>query len=656
MFRYLKLLRLRRIYFSAFYLICVLLLWSTHNSCMAKSSLTTLTQTLENIREIAEIADKTTKIQYTSQANIRTTTNKLNAAIILAISNYPNDAKAVLYTALDAAPSHRHLIRELVREVFPGLRVLAHTTKNNAPHSNVQISYKKEYTFAKPMAENTARKLAKADDQINPLPLNNQAQWKKLFLRTSFEEIDLPAAGEQMGLFSVGVYESFFPWMYGGLTAFGAATGKRGGFFTGGFSTGFSTKLISNVGADGGIFVGAGGGGAAPQGGGLMLRPHLGLTYTLNNIVIGAGYSQINFPNGEIDSDAIYIELSAPLESANRDWNSNVVSAQNYLGEHLNSVSKHRSHIAIRARTYLPTDESKKTSGQKLNDNIGLIGIDYALFLNKHWFLNLESAGAFSGNVGGYAELLGGFGYRLPIAIEERLAISPSLTVGGAGGGGVDTGGGLVGRTNLALEYKFLNTLGLLIEGGYINALDGNFAAPYAGMNLAYTINTFASGTAGSPFSDNEQIDTSKWRIRPAHQWYFSAQRNNSTKKDMELLGTKFDWIPGNWWYLTGQAISAYDGGAGGYAEGLWGFGIFTKSWNKLYITSEALIGVGGGGGVDSGSGLIAKATGGLGYDISSELSLELNGGKIISREGTLDSNFIETNLVYRIGVPFSRN
>ena len=195
-----------------------------------------------------------------------------------------------------------------------------------------------------------------------------------------------------------------------------------------------------------------------------------------------------------------------------------------------------------------------------------------------------------------------------------------------------------------------------MIEGGYINALDGNFGAPYAGMNLAYTINTFASGTAGGPFSVNEQIDTSKWRIRPAHQWYFSAQRNNSTKKDMELLGTKFDWIPADWWYLTGQAISAYDGGAGGYAEGLWGFGVFTKSWNKLYITSEALIGVGGGGGVDSGSGLIAKATGGLGYDISSDLSLELNGGKIISREGTLDSNFVETNLVYRIGVPFSRN
>ena len=30
----------------------------------------------------------------------------------------------------------------------------------------------------------------------------------------------------------------------------------------------------------------------------------------------------------------------------------------------------------------------------------------------------------------------------------------------------------------------------------------------------------------------------------------------------------------GDWWYLTGQGLSAYGGGAGGYSEGHWGVGI----------------------------------------------------------------------------------
>ena len=38
--------------------------------------------------------------------------------------------------------------------------------------------------------------------------------------------------------------------------------------------------------------------------------------------------------------------------------------------------------------------------------------------------------------------------------------------------------------------------------------------------------------------------------------------------RDMQLLGGKIDWMGGDWWYLTGQGLSAYEGGAGGYSEG----------------------------------------------------------------------------------------
>ena len=62
--------------------------------------------------------------------------------------------------------------------------------------------------------------------------------WRNRTLRFSFEEIDMPDAGELMGLYSIGAYDRLNSWLYGGITLYGAATGRRGGFFTGGYTLG----------------------------------------------------------------------------------------------------------------------------------------------------------------------------------------------------------------------------------------------------------------------------------------------------------------------------------------------------------------------------------------------------------------------------------
>ena len=109
----------------------------------------------------------------------------------------------------------------------------------------------------------------------------------------------------------------------------------------------------------------------------------------------------------------------------------------------MSNVTRHRSHLAARIRAYYPSSESKTTSGGSFDDSFGLVGVDYSYFLDENWFATFETAGAASGGVGGYAELLAGIGYRLPLTEDDRLALLPALTIGGAGGGAVDTGGGL---------------------------------------------------------------------------------------------------------------------------------------------------------------------------------------------------------------------
>ena len=478
--------------------------------------------------------------------------------------------------------------------------------------------------------------------------LDIQPLWRYQTLRFSFEEIDMPDEGEIMGLYSIGAYDRLNPWLYGGINLYGAATGRRGGFFTGGYTLGMEHKLTDKLILDTGGYVGAGGGGAAAQGGGLMIRPHIGLKYDFNRSALGLNYSFVDFPNGDISSSAIALSLDIPFSSPVLNLEDNGLTVADYFGADWNNLSRHRSHLAARFRTYSPAKGSKTTSGGLLDDSVGILGVEYSYFLDENWFTTFETAGAVSGGVGGYAELLAGLGYRLPLTKDDRLALLPALSIGGAGGGAVETGGGFVARANLGLEYRLSPHLSLIMDGGYFSAPDGNFDTPYLGFNLAYVMETFAQDQKGTPLTETDLIQTTKWRFRPAHQWYFDAQRNGGSLRDMQLLGGKLDWMLGDWWYLTGQGLSAYEGGAGGYSEGHWGIGILGPSWKNWRLYGEMLVGAGGGGGVDSGSALLYKPSIGLEYNLNKDFSLQTGIGKVISKEGNLDASTLDVSMSWR--------
>ena len=213
--------------------------------------------------------------------------------------------------------------------------------------------------------------------------------WRNRILRLSFEEIDMPDAGEHMGLYSIGAYERFNPWLYGGITLYGAATGRRGGFFTGGYTLGVESHLTDNLTLDAGSYLGAGGGGAAAQGGGLMIRPHIGIKYDFSWSSLGLNYSYVDFPNGEISSDSIALSLDIPFSSPTLNWEYDGMTAADYFGADLRNISCHRSHLATRVRSYSPSSGSKNTYGRSLNNTLGLVA-EYLTFLMKTGSLPLK--------------------------------------------------------------------------------------------------------------------------------------------------------------------------------------------------------------------------------------------------------------------------
>lgn len=90
---------------------------------------------------------------------------------------------------------------------------------------------------------------------------------------------------------------------YWGEFGYGAIAGIRSGYLEGGLVSGYLIPVSPKWELEAKLMVGAGGGGSAPQGGGLLVNPSLGLQYEVNkrwDFYTDLGY--IRFLNGNIES------------------------------------------------------------------------------------------------------------------------------------------------------------------------------------------------------------------------------------------------------------------------------------------------------------------------------------------------------------------
>src|SRR6185312_9047567 len=120
-------------------------------------------------------------------------------------------------------------------------------------------------------------------------------------LRLGLENWTLPG-DETMGTVGVSYLLEVSPGIYMGPSVYGAASGKRGGFFSGGGEAALRVPLFSRLDLEAGLYVGGGGGGTAPVGSGLMLRPHVDLTWNFGAVRAGVSASSVYFPDGDIRS------------------------------------------------------------------------------------------------------------------------------------------------------------------------------------------------------------------------------------------------------------------------------------------------------------------------------------------------------------------
>ena len=456
--------------------------------------------------------------------------------------------------------------------------------------------------------------------------------------RFTYENIDITPK-ESMGLVGVGVDFDFSKYIYGGVGLYGSVKGKRGGFFTVGFDGGLKYNIAKNIRFKGGLFVGAGGGGAAPQGGGLMLRPYSQIDITMQNFNVGLGVSHIDFPNGKIKSTQGYISFELPTSGK-------FLKGHSFDSVRLNGLKdiNHNLNFSILAEHYKPKS-SKNLDGTAMKP-FSLMGIKVSKFYNKNLYSTFQAAGAGGGENAGYMEVFGGLGYKWNI---DNLPIYLTVqTLLGAGGGGrVNSGGGLLYSVDTAIGANVTNNINISASIGRIGAFNKKFKATKYSLMLGYKTDIVDD-------SISKSLNTLPLSFRVLNKSYLNGKKlfkSNKGVKRVDLLGFAIDYYLNKNIYLTGQTFWAYKGKAGGYAEGIFGLGYKTNKWRNLSLYTEALIGVGGGGGVKIDGGLFGVIGGGVNYEISKDLSLIAGISYARNRSKHFSTKVVNLGLKYKFSL-----
>jgi hypothetical protein len=459
-----------------------------------------------------------------------------------------------------------------------------------------------------------------------------------------------------MGMAGVNYLVDILPWLYGGIGAYGSITGDRGGFLVGGLDAGVRAPLFERLSLEAGVFAGGGGGRSSLVGGGLMIRSHAGLLYDLGSFRLGAQYVMLEFPNGSIESDHFALIAEIPFTSlktrsgAEKSGEQLLLEARGLSGKKPSIV---RDFFGPCYAIYDPPSGVRNTDGITQTGQFSVVGFEYGRMQSDRTYLVIEASGAAGGDADGYAELLFGAGYRLPIL--EDWTIDGRLSLGSGGGGLVDTGGGALARASLGLSYAMTEQAAVKIAGGYIDAFRGDFRATLVDLSVTGSFDFLTFNGQQTPPGEvkAEELKKREWRYRASYQTYHSPERKQAGDDGpISLLGLKVDGFLNETSYLTGQALGAYTGGAGGYAVGLIGLGLrspaFIGTGGRIFI--ELLAGASGGGGIDVEGGAIMQPMAGVSYDLGDWLSIEASAGTVAALGGGLHSAVYDAGIAYRFG------
>ena len=121
-------------------------------------------------------------------------------------------------------------------------------------------------------------------------------------------------------------------------------------------------------------------------------------------------------------------------------------------------------------------------------ENLHQISLQLNYHINKNMYVAGQTSFANFGNAGAYAEGIIGMGFLSNNFINENIKIFIQGLVGGAGGGNISTGEGLIIKPSLGLNYKINSIIALRTTLGYVTAINKGLSSPSISLGFSYRL------------------------------------------------------------------------------------------------------------------------------------------------------------------------
>lgn len=319
-------------------------------------------------------------------------------------------------------------------------------------------------------------------ENIKVLPLSVITAYNNYFPDTGSTYKSGAAMAESLPLLSAELQYEFMPTLrlQAGLYAGGGEADGYGKILAG---LGYYLPVYKGLLFSTQMLVGLSGGGDVDTGGGIIAQPSIGLELPLDNIVIQAkaartmtletGFNANTFSLGA----GTRFNLVLPEKQQQRDF---------LIPENL--IDMYSINTSITHKTYFPDQSLKSKSGNSYESYMHLLGFSMGIPVLKPFYLQATTYWAWEGNIGAYAEGSLGILLKDKLSIAENLYYIFQVTMGMAGGGGMEVGDSLISEYFYGLTCELAPSLELTVQTGHMQALSRDaFHAPTLLIGLQFT-------------------------------------------------------------------------------------------------------------------------------------------------------------------------
>ena len=268
------------------------------------------------------------------------------------------------------------------------------------------------------------------------------------------------------------------PWYYS-VEAAGAAHGHSNGYMEILGGLGLRLPLTERWALEGGVSVGAGGGGAVDTGGGALWAAHLGAEWRFDDAdALWLGVERLKAPGGHFAADGLTLGLQHRFGPAHP------VTVAAHASTDLQA---HPVRIRVTEQRYQAASASWST---RPIPDIGVLGLQADYALSPQWYLTGQGLAAYRGQSGAYMTGLIGVGFRQ--GLLAGIDFEAEALVGAAGGGGVAVASGAVAQANIGFGHEWPGGLGVHASLGRLRSLQGSFSAHVIGLSASYRTTLFS--------------------------------------------------------------------------------------------------------------------------------------------------------------------